>query len=58
MPLWSYPHFRKKPKIPEPASKEDITKLIKKVELATKIRLLSARDRHKLLNQLRKEGRI
>jgi len=56
--LFPYPHIKRKPKVPEPASKEDITKLIHRLEVLSKIRLLSTRSRRRLLKQLQKEGKI
>ena len=56
--LWPYPHIKRKPKVPEPATKEDITKLIHRLEVISRIKLLSTRSRHQLLKKLRKEGKI
>ena len=56
--LWPYPHIKREMKPVIPATKEDIAKLIKKLEFTAKIRLLSARDRHRLVKQLRKEGKL
>ena len=56
--LLPYPHFIRKPKIPEPVSKEDFSKLATKLEAVTRIRLLSPRSKRKLLKQLKKEGKI
>lgn len=56
--LWPYPHIKRKPKIPEPATKEDITKLVARLELLAKIRLLSTRDRRRLVKLLRKQGKL
>lgn len=56
--LFPYPHIKKAPKPPEPATKEDIAKLIKRLNFIAKIRLLSAREKHQLLKQLRKEGKL
>jgi len=56
--LWPYPHIKRKPKVPEPATKEDVTKLIKRLEFIARVRLLSARSRQRLLKQLRREGKL
>jgi len=56
--LWPYPHIKRKPKLVVPASKEDITKLIARLEFIAKVRLLSARGRRQLLKQLREEGKL
>jgi len=56
--LWPYPHIKRKPKAVEPATKADIAKLVSRLELLTKVKLLSARSRHRLLKQLQKEGKL
>tara|TARA_Y100000310_G_scaffold79271_2_gene75953 strand:+ start:4148 stop:4333 length:186 start_codon:yes stop_codon:yes gene_type:complete len=56
--LFPYPHFKKVPKMSELANKEDIVKLIARLELLAKIRLLSHRSRARLLRELQKEGKL
>ena len=56
--LFPYPHFKRKPKVIEPASKEDTTKIITRLELIAKIRLLSPKDKRRLLKLIRKGGKV
>lgn len=56
--LFPFPHIKKRPKGQELATKDDIAKLVARLEFVAKIRLLSARSRRQLVKQLRKEGKL